>query len=244
MLFLCVNKLQWSCLHWYIVPGSTVVSLLSYSAHCLQGHTSQTPTESLWGVVLLVSPVGQLCLDQISFGPLPHQKIQHGWYPYQCQESCMLGRFVVVWIRCSNTVFPMKTMCTHEMMWRQMHRPTQISKALGRISFCCNVKFWYLHGGWFLFDLKLYLGGTGASLSAWSLPSVGSMLVSPINPKLNGTCCFDGELGMPSSWLSVGWSTGNVSFLCGTGVSSSLDPSPPTEFSPYFCSRLLLVGNR
>ena len=49
MLLFCVNKLWWSCLHWYIVPGFAVVSLLSCCVHCLQGHTAQTPTGPLWG---------------------------------------------------------------------------------------------------------------------------------------------------------------------------------------------------
>ena len=53
---------------------------------------------------------------------------------------------------------------------------------------------------------------------------------------------FNGELGTPSSQLSVGQSTGNASFSCGTGVGSSLDLSPPTGFSPSSCSRLLLMG--
>ena len=35
------------------------------------GSAVQEPTRPLWGVVFLVSLVGQLCLDQISFCPLP-----------------------------------------------------------------------------------------------------------------------------------------------------------------------------
>ena len=102
-----------------------------------------------------------------------------------------------------STVFPMKTMCTHEMMWRQMHRPTQILKAPGMMSFCCNAKFWYIHRNWFLIVLQLHLGGTGASLSAWSPPSVGSILVNPVDPRSNGLCCFEGKLSMPSGKPSV-----------------------------------------
>ena len=58
----------------------------------------------------------------------------------------MLGRFVVVQIKCSHTVFPTNTICMHEMMWRQMHKPTQILKAPWRMSFYCDTIFWYLHG--------------------------------------------------------------------------------------------------
>ena len=50
-----------------------------YCVHHLQGCTAQTPTGSLRRVVLLfVSLVGQLGLDQISFGPLPPFKNHHG----------------------------------------------------------------------------------------------------------------------------------------------------------------------
>ena len=51
----------------------------------------------------------------------------------------------------------MKTMCMHEIMWRQMELSTQTLKAPGRMSLCCNVKFWYLNGGWFLIILELHL---------------------------------------------------------------------------------------
>ena len=82
---------------------------------------------------------------------------QHRWHPYQCQELCVFGRFTVVWIECSCTVFLMRTMCMHEMVWRQMLRSTQILKVLGRMSFCCNTKFWYPCGGWFLIFLSFAL---------------------------------------------------------------------------------------
>ena len=42
--------------------------------------------------------------------------------------------------------------------------------------------------------------------------------------------CCDGELGMPSSQLQVRQVTGNTSFLCGTRVGLSLDPSPQQGF--------------
>ena len=72
---------------------------------------------------------------------------------------------------------------------------------------------------------------------------MGSMLVDLVDPKLNGLHGFDVELGMPSSQLLVRWSTSNASFSFGTGVDSSLDPSP-IRFSPSSCSRLLLMGNK
>ena len=85
-----------------------------------QGHTAQTPTGPLIGVVFLVFLVGQLCSDQISFSPLPPSKnppyCQHGWNPHQCQESFVLGRSVVVHIDCLYTVFPKMMMNMHDMM--------------------------------------------------------------------------------------------------------------------------------
>ena len=239
MLLFCFNKSQWNCLDTF----DQVLQLFFYCliVHTIYSHTTQTTTGPLWGVVFLVSPVGQLCLDQISFGPLPPSKIppesQHAWYPHQYQELHVLSRFAVIWIECSHTVFPMRTMCTHEMMWRQMHRPTQILNTLGRMSFCCNAKFQYLHGGWFLIVLELHLGGTGASLSTWSPPSMGPCWLTQLT-WVRWFMLFDGELGMPSVQLLVRWSTNNASFMCGTGIGSSLDPSPFTEFSLSYCSRL------
>ena len=49
------------------------VNLLFHLVHCLQGYTTQTLTESLWGADLLVFPVGQVYSDH-SFGPLPPPK--------------------------------------------------------------------------------------------------------------------------------------------------------------------------
>ena len=121
-------------------------------------------------------------------------------------------------------------MCMHEVRWREIHRPTQTLKALGKILFWCNGKFWYLHGGWFLIVLKLCLGWTDVSLSAWSPPSVEFMLVDLVDPGSNSSYSFDGELCMPFGWLLVGCFTGNASFLCGTWIVSSLNPSPFTEF--------------
>ena len=153
MLLLCFNELWWNCLHWYIVPGFADVSLLSYYAHCLQGHTAPTPTGLQWGIALGVILVGQLCACQISFSPLPHPKssTELTW-----MVSLLMPGSMCVGQVCdgSNWVFshclPHKD---HVPVWhngRQMHRPTQILKALGRMSFCCNAKFWYLHGSWFL----------------------------------------------------------------------------------------------
>ena len=97
-------------------------------------------------------------------------------------------------------VFPMKMVCMHEMMRRQMHRPTQILKAPGRMLLSHNEKFCYLYGSWILIVLKLLLSVTGVSLSAQSPLSVGLMLVDPVNPESNGLHCFEGELDMLSCW--------------------------------------------
>ena len=51
MLLPSINKLQWSCLHWYIVPGFTSVTLLFYHVHHPQGCTAQTLMGPPWGVV-------------------------------------------------------------------------------------------------------------------------------------------------------------------------------------------------
>ena len=54
---------------------------------------------TLWGVIILVSSVGQLLSDEISFGSPPIQKstIELAWMvSHECQEYCVLGRFVVV----------------------------------------------------------------------------------------------------------------------------------------------------
>ena len=70
---------------------------------------------------------------------------------------------------------------------------------------------------------------------------MGSWLV---DPGLTGLCCFDCELGMPSSQLSVRQLTGNASFMCGTSGGLLLGQTPSTEFLHSYCSRLLLIGNR
>ena len=127
-------------------------------------------------------------------------------------------------IKCLHTVSPMKMLYRHGMIWRQMHRPSHISKALGRMLFCCNAKFQHLHGSWFLIVLELCLSATGMSSSTWSPSSVESGLVDLVNPWSTSSCCFDGELGMPSSWLSVRKLTGNASSTCSTGVDSLLPP--------------------
>ena len=132
-------------------------------------------------------------------------------------------------------------MCTHDIMQRYMHRPTQILKAPGRMSLCHNVNSQYLHGGWFFVILELCLSATGVSLSAQSPSSVGSMLV---DPGLNSSCYFGGELGTLSGQPSVGQLTGNASLLYGIRVGVQLCPFPPTELSHSSCSSLLLMGKR
>ena len=94
-----------------------------------------------------------------------------------------------------------------------------------------------LHFSW------AHLSGADASLSAWSPSSPESGLVNLVGPGLTALHCFDGELGMPSSQLSVGWSTSKTSSACGTGVGLLL-LSPSTALSQLSCSRLWLMGNR
>ena len=127
-------------------------------------------------------------------------------------------------------------------MCRQMHKPSHISMAQGRISFCNAAKFWYLNGSWFLIFLELCLSGAGMSSSAWNPSSMESGLVYPFFPGPTSLHCFDSELGMPSSQLSAGQLTSNASSACGTGV-GSLIPSPSIAFSHSSCSRLWLMGN-
>ena len=98
-----------------------------------------------------------------------------------------------------HTVLPMKTVYRHNMMCRQMHRLTHISKVQGRMSFHHTAKFQYFNGSWFLIFLELHLSGVGMSSSAWIPSSMESGLINAISLGLTGSCCFDGELGMPSS---------------------------------------------
>ena len=158
---------------------------------------------------------------------LPIQKST--WCPHQCREVFVSSKPVMVGIKCFYTVFPMKMLYMHDMMCRQMHRPTHISKTLGRMLFCHKAKLWYLHGSWFLIFLELHLSEVGTSSSAWSSSSVESGLVNPFGPGLASLQCFDGEPGMPSSQLLVGQLTGNTSSASGTGVGSLL-LSPSTAF--------------
>ena len=112
----------------------------------------------------------------------------------------------------------------HNMMSRQMHRWSHMTKASERMLFCHNAKFQYLHGSWFLVVLKLHLSGTGMSSSAWSHSSVVSGLVDPVDPQSTGLHWFGVELGMPSGWLSFSQSTCNASSACDTGFGSLLPP--------------------
>ena len=48
-----------------------------HHVHCLQGCTAETPTGLLWRIVFLVSLVGQLCSNQISFRPLPNLEMHY-----------------------------------------------------------------------------------------------------------------------------------------------------------------------
>ena len=149
----------------------------------------------------------------------------------------------MVQIECLHTVFPTKMLYRHDMMCRQMHRPTNISKAPGRTLFCHNAKFWYFHRSWFLIFLELHHSGTGVSSSAWSPSSTESGLVGPVDPGSTSLCCFDGDLGMPSSQLLVGRSTGNTSSACGTGVGSLLLPTPHRIFT-FFLFQVMADGQQ
>ena len=74
------------------------VPLLFCHVHHLQGHTAQTPTEPLRGVVFGFSGVAAVLRSKNLWSTLPIQKStksHHGWYPHQC-PLCVLGRFAVV----------------------------------------------------------------------------------------------------------------------------------------------------
>ena len=113
--------------------------------------------------------------------------------------SPSMPKMLCVWQTCdgssrvSSHCTPHKTAYRHMMMCRQMHWPTQILKAPGRILFHHTAKFQYLHGGWFLIFLGLCLSGTCVSLLAWSPSSVESGLVNLVRSGLTGLCCFDSE---------------------------------------------------
>ena len=65
-----------------------------------------------------------------------------------------------------------------------------------------------------------------------------SGLVNLVKAGSTGSCCFDGDLCMPSSQLLVSQLTGNASSTCGTGVGLLL-PLPPQHFHllpvPGYC---------
>ena len=161
------------------------ITLLYYCVNHLQHCTAQTLMGPLWAVVFLFFPVGGLHSDQISFGLPP--PIYKSTTESTLMVSPSMRGTVHVWQICdsSNRVslhsIPHENAVRHDMMWRQMHRSTYISKALGRMLFCHNVKFQYLLASWFLMVLKVHLSGTGVSLSAWRPSSLGSGLVDPVN---------------------------------------------------------------
>ena len=191
----------------------------------------------------LVFPVWQLCSDQISFGPLPPMQnqpySQHWWYLHQCQESFVSGRSQMAWIECLYTGFPMKMLYRHDMMWKQIHRPTQISKALGKMLFCHNAKFQYLYGSWFLIVLELHLSGTGMSSSACSPSSTESGLV---DPGLTSSYWFDAEVGMlPVNFWLASWPVMHPPHVALEWVHYY---HLPHSIFIFFHSRLLLMGNR
>ena len=123
--------------------------------------------------------------------------------------SPSMPKIIHVWQTCDGSnrvlhiVFPMKKLYRHDIMWRQMHRPIQISKAPGEMLFCHNAKFHYLHGGQCLIVLNLHLSRTGIFTLE---PFIHGILAQSTS-----SCCFDGGLVMPSIWCLVGKSTHNAS---------------------------------
>ena len=122
--------------------------------------------EASMGSCLLVFLVGQLCSDQISFGPLP---IQKSTIKSTLMVPPAMPELVCAWQTCDglsrmfHIVHLTKTVFRHDMMCRHMHRWIHISKVKGRVSFCHAAKFWYLNGSWFLIFRQLCLSGAGTS---------------------------------------------------------------------------------
>ena len=201
----------------------------------------------LYGDLVFGFPSGaDVFRPNILWSTPPHPKI------HQVQVTSMaspsMPKIICVWQACdglnrvSSRCISPKMVYRHDMMCRQMHKATNILRALGRMLFCHNAKFWYLHGSWFLIFLEPHLNAAGTSASACSPSSMESWLVDPVSPGLTSLHSFDSDLGMPSSQLLVSWLTGNASSTCGTMVGLLLHL--PDSIFTFFCSKLWQMGNR
>ena len=64
-------------------------------------------------------------------------------------------------VECVHTVLSQKMVYRQDMPWKQIHRPTNVSKMLDRLVSVSKLKFWYLHGSWFWVVCVLHLSGAG-----------------------------------------------------------------------------------
>ena len=176
--------------------------------HCFKCCTVQTLPEPLWGVVVWFSQWSSSAQAKCPLVHSPHLKIH-----LTVNTDCILmnakknvsGRPVMVSVECLHTGLPIEIVYRHIMMCRQMHRPTHILKAPGRKSFYHTVKFWYLHGGWFLVFFRLHLSRTGPLSLTWSPSSVESGLVDPVSSGSTSLHCFDlSEVCPLVNYLSAG----------------------------------------
>ena len=213
-------------LHWYSAPG--ILQLLLYCT-------------TIYIVLQVVLPGhSQGLYGELSFGFSGEAAVRGAKYPLVHSLHPKIHH------RVNNNCVPINArncLCLADLWWVKKSIFTLHSSWKWIILFCHNARFWYLHGSWFLIVLEFCLSETDMSSSAWSPSLAESWLVNPVDPGSTGSCCFDAELGMPSSQLSVSWLTGNASSTCGTGVGLLL-PLLPTAFLPSSCFRLLLIGNR
>ena len=158
--------------------------------------------EPLWEVLWLSQWGSWACTKY----PLVHSPIQKSTIESTSVVSPPMPRIICVWQTCAGSCrvlftlyLSQKPVCSHDMMYRQMHRPTHQSKVPGRVSFCNTAKFQYLNGSWFLIFLELHLSGAGASSLAWSPSSMESVLGNPVSSGSTSSHCFDGKQGMLSS---------------------------------------------
>ena len=130
------------------------------------GWDCQTPQSLYEGYSLGFFLVRQLHSDQIIFGPLPHPK---STIEMTLMESPSMLKVSDAWQKWDGTskvclyYTSHKMVYKHDIKWRQMHRPTQASRMLGRLVSANSVKFWYHHGGWFHVVCVLHLSGAGWS---------------------------------------------------------------------------------
>ena len=179
----------------------------------------------LWELLFLDFFVGQLCLGQRVFGPLPLSKkstIETTLREFPSMPKwVVLSRHVMKYIECIHTVLLQKMVYRQDMTWRQIHRPTNATQKLDRLVSASKLKFWYLHRSQFWVVHVPHLSGAGWSKLPWGVLPGALDMTDPDGPASAGS-------------LSIG----------GTGAKVLVFSTPATGASFSSCSMLELMGTK